>query len=284
VRSSSRESLTCSRSSPEDPTLGLYGEPVGDGISSHHFECPGSCTGAYLSKDEPVTVFREYLHMHVTGTRITNEHIRNGTVIRTASTEVWDFNQNGNVPVKQDPYEVHAGDSFRTSCFYRDTQNTIFGLSSREEMCMGFLYYYPRKSIKVEVPQGSFVLPMMCGLGMDWFDNACMANYTPGGLLESDDDLHRVFGKQNTECFLATDGTSDVVVDVAEESPEAQAGPLRGTPSPTPQDGADEEKDAIPAAENEGNPLSLNAPVSAAPDLALISMPVAVMALFAWLI
>lgn len=278
-----QESLTGSRPSPVDPMVRLIGQPVGEGISSHHFECPGSCTGTYLSKDEPVTVFHEYLHMHIAGTRVTNEHIRNGTVIRTAATEVWDFDQSGNIPVKQYPYEVHAGDSFRTSCFYRDNQKAIFGLSSREEMCMAFLYYYPRKAIKVDMPQGSLVLPMMCGLGMEWLDNACFANYTSGGVLESDDDLQRVFGKQNTECVLVTDGTSDVVVDVSEESPQEQAGPLRGTPTPAPQGEENEAEDLIPAAESEGSPTSLNAPVSGAPDLALKSMPGALLALVAWL-
>jgi Copper type II ascorbate-dependent monooxygenase, C-terminal domain len=217
--------------------------------------------------------------MHMAGTRVTNEHIRNGTVIRTASTEVWDFNQNGNVPVKQDPYEIHAGDSFRTSCFYRDNQNTIFGLSSRQEMCMGFLYYYPRKVFKVDMPQGSFSLPLMCGLGMEWLDNACLANYTPGGVSESDDDLQRVFGRQNTECLIATDGTSDVIVDVTEESPEEPTGLLRGTPTPAPQAEEEEEEDNVATAKSEGSPLS----VSGTPGLALRSMHGALLALVVWL-
>ncbi|CAB9521436.1 DBH-like monooxygenase protein 1 [Seminavis robusta] len=216
-----------------DPMVALFGQHVGDGLSSHHFDCPGSCSDLYLSDGEPVTVIREYLHMHIAGTRTTNEHIRNGTVIRTAATEVWDFDQNGNVPVKQDPYEIHPGDSFRTSCFYRGNQDTVFGLASQEEMCMAFLYYYPRKVFKVEIPEGSFTLPMMCGYQLDWLDNACFANYTQGGILESDDDLGRHFGKQNSECYLGTDAIPQVSVDV--ETPAAESGSsLRGTPAPSP--------------------------------------------------
>ena len=49
-----------------DPFISLFGEPIGDGLSRHTFECPASCSQLALV-DEPVTVLREHLHMHKTG-------------------------------------------------------------------------------------------------------------------------------------------------------------------------------------------------------------------------
>lgn len=126
----------------------LYGQPVGEGLSSHTFTCPGSCSELFLGQaatvaataSEPVTVIREYLHMHTTGSRIVNEQIRNGQVIRASIVETWDFDQNGNVPALQEPFIVEPGDGFRTTCYYRGKKDTIFGLGSREEMvCCCFL-------------------------------------------------------------------------------------------------------------------------------------------------
>jgi hypothetical protein len=43
-----------------DPVVGMYGLPVGVGVTKHEFECPSSCS-SYL--DGEVTVLREYLHV-----------------------------------------------------------------------------------------------------------------------------------------------------------------------------------------------------------------------------
>ena len=202
-----------------DPFVQLFGEPVGEGYNMHQFDCPGSCSGLYLQDGEPVTVVREYLHMHATGARMTNEQIRNGAVIRTAATEVWDFNANGNIPVKQDPYELLPGDGFRTTCYFDGEDDTVFGLGSREEMCISFLYYYPRKTFKIPTEQGEFSIPWMCGFGLDWLENACYANHT-GGVLENEAGLNREFGKQKAQCLVGGTGQgSGIDMDVG-GSPE----------------------------------------------------------------
>ena len=68
-----------------DVLLELTGVPVGKGLTSHHFFCPGSCSSNFLSngandveqgKPEKVTVLQEYFHMHGNGKRITHEQIR----------------------------------------------------------------------------------------------------------------------------------------------------------------------------------------------------------------
>jgi len=124
-----------------DPQVGLYGEQITDGLTKHEFTCGGSCSSLFL--DEPVTVISEKLHMHKTGTRMVNEVIRGDEVVHMAKVEVYDFDQQGSFQPQQDAYQLQAGDKFRTTCYYKD--GTEFGLGSQEEMCIGFLLYYPAK-------------------------------------------------------------------------------------------------------------------------------------------
>lgn len=58
-------------------------------IYRHTFNCPTSCTS--LTLPQPVTVVREYLHMHKTGVSVSNHQIRDGEVIRTGFVDFWDF-------------------------------------------------------------------------------------------------------------------------------------------------------------------------------------------------
>ena len=45
--------------------------------------------------------------------------------------------------MQQDSFQLQAGDSFRTTCYYED--GTVFKEGSEDEMCIGFLLYYPAK-------------------------------------------------------------------------------------------------------------------------------------------
>jgi len=49
----------------------------------------------------------------------------------------------GGFHVHQEPYQLQAGDKFRTTCYYKDGK--VFDEGSQEEMCVGFLMYYPAK-------------------------------------------------------------------------------------------------------------------------------------------
>jgi len=73
-----------------DPAVLARGKAVGEGLSQHLFECPGDCSS---SLDEPVTVIRQYIHMHKTGTAARSEQIRDGKVIRKGMVDVFDFDQ-----------------------------------------------------------------------------------------------------------------------------------------------------------------------------------------------
>ena len=242
-----------------DPFIQLFSQPVGEGYNMHQFDCPGSCSSLYLQDDEPVTVIREYLHMHATGVRMTNEQIRDGEAVRTAATEVWDFDANGNIPMKQDAYELQPGDGFRTKCYFNGEADTVFGLGSREEMCIAFLYYYPRRKITVTTDDGEFNIPFICGYGMDFFEEACDSPHS-GAVLENEASLDREFGKQKAQCLVGTNQGSVQIDGGSSPAPAPDDGstpvtpgewpaPEEGVPAPTPMGEADSgsESDSSPA-------------------------------------
>ena len=115
-----------------------------------------------------------------------NEQFRNGEKVREGTIEVWEFDQQGNAAVQQEPFEIQPGDSFRTSCYYKDVGGgTTFGLGSQEEMCIVFMFYYPRKILFDTVP-------WLCGYGMPEFAQ-CNSGYEFQSLA-SDEALERSFG------------------------------------------------------------------------------------------
>lgn len=128
-----------------DPFTHLKGTSLGSGLSEFRFDCKSDCSALIL--DEPVTVVHEYFHMHGKGSGVVQQQIRNGEVIRQATTSFFDFDQSGIHGVRQPSYTIEPGDSFRTKCFYNnnDDNETVFGIGFRDEMCEGLLLYYPAK-------------------------------------------------------------------------------------------------------------------------------------------
>ena len=180
-----------------DPNINLYGNRIGEGLSRHSFDCPSSCSNVFLP--EPVTVIREFLHMHATGTRMTNEQVRGDNVVRSAAIEVFEFDQNGNQAAMQGEYTFQPGDGYRTTCYFREPQGqegqVRFGLSSQEEMCMAFVLYYPRMTI----PFQDFDVPWFCGYGFNSPGGICDAVYDEE-VLGSEEQLSRAFGSSLSVC------------------------------------------------------------------------------------
>lgn len=182
---------------------------MGNGLTRHTLTCLGTCSA--LALDEPVTVLREFLHMHKsgekfyfqiscetivavrfstlidTGVRISNEVLRDGKKIHEGVIDVWEYDAQSNAVVTQGPFELQPGDSFRTTCYFRDSDGSkTFGLSSQQEMCIAFLAYYPRKLIADR-------FPWVCGAGLDEVGFlACSADYDRT-TLESELELNRKF-------------------------------------------------------------------------------------------
>jgi len=176
-----------------DPFLGLLGVKVGNGFYQHTFDCSSDCSSVSLS--ENVTVLREYLHMHTTGSSMYNAQIRDGKTIHKGSVEFYDFSQAGMYSVIQEPFDIRPGDSFQTSCFYSAGANTTFGLGSADEMCIAYLFYYPR-----QVVPGSNGFPYTCAVGLGDFFPQCEEVLTSRSL-ESTSQFNRSFGEStNATC------------------------------------------------------------------------------------
>ena len=169
-----------------DPLVELLDVPIGDGLVSHTFNCPASCATAFTT-DQEVTVFRELLHMHASGVRMYNRQMQGFRTKRVASVDFFDFDQQGSYSVIQEPYTIQRGDSFQTRCFYNSQQGERFGLSSQEEMCMAFLFYYPRQLL-------FDTLPFVCGV--DFWYAPCSTRWESSSLADAT-ELQRSFGTPN---------------------------------------------------------------------------------------
>ncbi len=140
-----------------DANLDLLGESIGNGKTKHEITCPSSCTKNTFDVDE-VTVVAEMHHMHAKGKRLVNELFsEDGSAIRnTAAVDYWDFDQSGGLQVRQQPYKLRKGDFYKTTCFYQSYDGTRFGLGSSDEMCMVFVYYYPKDISMFTCSPGDF--------------------------------------------------------------------------------------------------------------------------------
>jgi Copper type II ascorbate-dependent monooxygenase, C-terminal domain len=147
-----------------------------------------------------VTVIREHLHMHVVGASMSNSQIRDGQVIHQGIVEYWDFSQQGNIVVQQPSFEIQPGDAFRTVCNYNVKHNETWGVGSDNEMCMAFLYYYPRHV----VPSDYGDLPLMCGPGLEDLLPDCVATHEATPDFAEARQLGRVFGTESNTCDSAT--------------------------------------------------------------------------------
>ena len=182
-----------------DPTVALIGHDIPSGTADYTFECPGTCTSSVVAPDEePITVMREYLHMHQSGSSISFEQRRQSELVRRSAVDYFDFAQTGGPSPQQDPYKILPGDSFQIQCSYQNSGSSRkFGFGSSEEMCMAFLLYYPRKSMSL----GGAEVSWMCGVGFaDMGLGDCQTNWTSRVLTDGQGPNGRVFGTPSETC------------------------------------------------------------------------------------
>lgn len=126
----------------------------------HSFYCPPACFSRERmnqqhptfsredggAKNENVVVFKEVMHMHSTGSRMTNiQFDASGNSKRASEINYFDFLQGAGFHVRQKPYIVDTGDSFVSTCYFDNEtkRKVVFGSGSNDEMCQTFLWYYP---------------------------------------------------------------------------------------------------------------------------------------------
>ncbi|CAD7088046.1 unnamed protein product [Hermetia illucens] len=108
--------------------------------------CGQSCTSAMFPEDG-IRIISGTLHSHLAGRKMKLRHIRDGKELeRIIEDDNYDFNyqqvrQLGNETV------VLPGDIIITDCAYETSNRkwpTFGGYSTKQEMCLSFLTYYPR--------------------------------------------------------------------------------------------------------------------------------------------
>ena len=169
-----------------DPRVDLRGEEIGSGRTMHEFTCPSTCTDNTFEDDE-ISIVMEAHHMHNKGKRMVNDVYRDGTLVHSAVIDYYDFDQNGVAHVRQQPYTIRRGDSFHTTCYFETYEGTVYGFSSQEEMCMTFLYYFPKQQNLI-----------YCGPGGP---SSCDADYA-SETLDPASDYDRVFGGQSSSAVI----------------------------------------------------------------------------------
>ena len=162
-----------------DPLVALTDQPIGNGKTKHEFLCPAECLEDGMTDDE-ITIIVESHHMHQVGRRMTNQVLRDDSILNEAVIDYYDFDQRGIALVRQEPYTLKKGDSFHTTCYYESQNDATFGLGSREEMCMTFYYYYPKQKFLFS-----------CGPPLFW-KGPCSAKYD-SMTLDGDSNFDREF-------------------------------------------------------------------------------------------
>ena len=110
--------------------------------------CHGDCTSEALGHN--ITIFAGLLHMHTAGMSGAIHHYRNGIQQpHMHAIGSYDFDLQLMEPISP-AVVVSPGDDIVVQCVM-GTKNRLFdtigGLSTEEEMCLGFMYYYPRSQL-----------------------------------------------------------------------------------------------------------------------------------------
>ncbi|OXA42075.1 DBH-like monooxygenase protein 1 [Folsomia candida] len=150
---------------------------VGEKISPFHvvphgmesFTTAAHCTAECTQQTIPSTginVTTVLLHTHLSGRKIVLKHIRNGVELAPIALENnYDFNYQ-QVRVVDPPRLLLPGDELITECEYNTVGKNspaFGGLGTRDEMCMAFVYYYPRiplSECKTQLEFYSFLNPL----------------------------------------------------------------------------------------------------------------------------
>ncbi|KAL9970009.1 hypothetical protein ACROYT_G022312 [Oculina patagonica] len=113
--------------------------------------CPKECTQEYFKSttlpEKGIKVFAAFLHTHLQGRAIWTKHIRNGVELpEIARDDNYDFNFQ-DIQALREEVHIRPGDDLIHYCKYQTMDRDKIvegGLATRQEMCLDFLYYYPR--------------------------------------------------------------------------------------------------------------------------------------------
>ncbi|XP_068207395.1 MOXD1 homolog 2-like [Palaemon carinicauda] len=108
--------------------------------------CVGECTEAALPPTG-INVFAVILHTHLLGRKVRVRHIRDGRELEPiAQDNNYDFNYQ-EYRALTNPRTVLPGDHLIGECTYNSRERTTItlgGFKTRDEMCLSFLFYWPK--------------------------------------------------------------------------------------------------------------------------------------------
>jgi len=117
--------------------------------------CTSECTSNALNST--YYVFASLLHAHQTAIALRSRHIyANGTEGKPFDVNwSYDFNFQQTVTLENE-IEFNSGDYVIAECYYRTINKTNFtfgGESTTQEMCLSFLYVYPKPKLRICVTE-----------------------------------------------------------------------------------------------------------------------------------
>jgi dopamine beta-monooxygenase len=127
------------------PAFPLIQIPPSQQAIQFNTECPVSCTSRF--PEGGVNVFASQLHMHILGRKIWIQHIRDGVeLVEITRKDFYDFHKQSLSYIFPEK-TLLPGDRIIASCVFDSSDKsevTRGGWTSVDEMCVGFLGYYPR--------------------------------------------------------------------------------------------------------------------------------------------
>ncbi|CAH1233728.1 MOXD1 [Branchiostoma lanceolatum] len=109
--------------------------------------CNLECLDAFLDEaGEPIHVFADMLHAHLLAKKMRTTLIRDGVETVLSQDDNYDFNLQY-IRMLDEEVIIKKGDTIMTQCTYNSehkNQPVYGGLSTENEMCDSFLFYYPR--------------------------------------------------------------------------------------------------------------------------------------------
>lgn len=133
------------------------------------YMCKKSALNAIRGSNKEITIFAQLPHTHNAGVSFYSKIIRNGTEVENVAENKYYDNAFQIINYLPNPVKIREDDELLLSCVYNSEYSDKFvlgGLGTDDEMCLNFLWYYPRSSASAQC--FSF-LPTESWIGL--FDN-----------------------------------------------------------------------------------------------------------------
>ncbi|KAK6967850.1 Tyramine beta-hydroxylase [Biomphalaria glabrata] len=115
--------------------------------------CTSACTSKTIRK--PFNITLAWNHMHYAGKQMSVQIVRNKTETFYLSNDIFYSYDSPQVQLYTDnPVQIFPGDEIITKCTFttaRRNRSTFWGEATMDEMCYGFLIYFPKENVQNSV-------------------------------------------------------------------------------------------------------------------------------------